>query len=189
VDDDLLRSAIRRLAVDERDSEAWEDLYKGLYPLLFATLFRIFKGNKFLAEESAQEVMIRLLRSFNFTTNTVSVPSLVAYLNKTARSVAFDLLRKEKRFERNEDIANVEDSLFSNETESSEKMIALERLLREAGASLPARDGRILQMLTAGLTNEEIAKSLNVSKKTAYNLTSIVRQRLRPFLFSAPGNI
>jgi RNA polymerase sigma factor (sigma-70 family) len=189
LDDNLLRSAILRLSADERDSDAWEDLYKGLYPLLFATLFRIFKGNRFLSEESVQEVMIRLLCNFDFAANTVSVPSLIAYLNKTIRSVAFDLIRKEKRFERNEDIANVEDILLSIEVESSEKVIAIERLLGEAIANLPVRDGQILQMLIAGLSTEEIANALNVSKKTAYNLTSMVRQRVRPLLFSAPGNI
>lgn len=188
MDDHLLLSAIRRLAVEERDSEAWDDLYQCLYPFLFATLFRVLRGNRFLAEESVQEVMIRLLRNFNFNSGAISAASMTAYLNLAARSVAFDLLRKEMRYERREGLGILEATAFSTEAAWQDGLGAIDRLLEDVVRGLPLREGQILQMLAGGLSIEEISENLNVTKKTAYNLTSSVRRRVRPIFFPIPGN-
>jgi RNA polymerase sigma factor (sigma-70 family) len=187
VDDRVLRSAMQRLGADNRDESAWRELYVALYPFLFATLFRIFHANSFLAEESAQEAMVRLLRNFNFRTPGVSVASLVDYLNRTMRSVASDLMKKEKRREGQRELEAIDDDQLASEIGSPEGSVILANLLENVKTDLSPRETQVLEMLLLGASNEAISNALSISSKTVYNLTSDLRAKLRAMLFPRPG--
>ena len=187
MDDRVIRTAIQRLAGNDRDSRAWNDLYRGLYPFLFATLFRIFRANGFLAEEAVQEVMIRLLRSFDFGTPSVTVASLMDYLKRTLRSVASDILSKEKWSERQEPLEGVDPSRFSSDWGSPETNVIFGDLFDKLKGDLSPRDGQVLEMLVAGYSVDRIAKSLNISNKRVYSMTSDLRRKVRSNLFPRPG--
>lgn len=60
----------------------------------------------------------------------------------------------------------------------------LSAVLQEAPSVLNPREKEIVQYLIEGRDIGEIARSLNVTEKTAYNLISLIRQQVRARLFA-----
>lgn len=189
MDDQVLGSAIERLAADNRDVTAWSDLYTSLYPFLYASMFRMMRANRFLAEESVQEAMMRLLRNFDFRSPGVSVASLMSYMKQTIRSVAFDVLDKERRMERHEEIDSLDPAEFSTEAGSPETSAILADLYQKLRGELSSHESEVLDLLAGGASVDRVAEVLSVSKKRAYNLTGNVRRKVRSILFAGAGKM
>lgn len=185
MDDQLLRSSIEELRVDSRDPDAWENLYRSLYPYVFGTLFRMLHGNAFLAEESVQEVMIRILRSFDFKIPTVTAASLMLYLRRTIRSVALDLYRQEKAHDEGEELSDEILETLSNSSTEDDLIAKIE--WKKILEGLSAKESQVACLLLSGHSSSQIADTLSVRNKTASNLSSLVRRRIRKILFNGSG--
>ena len=182
LNDVQLNSAITRLARNHRDEDAWEDLYKTLYPYLFASLFRKLRGYRFLAEDASQEVMGRLIRNMDFSQGSVTPPSLIEYLNRTIQSVVSDFFRREANKGRDEILFDDTQAPFISE-ESFEGLTLLILTLEKALTQLSEGDKNVISMIASGRNALEVAKELKSSEKTAYNRISLARSHLRQVLF------
>lgn len=188
MNDERLSPIIERLKKDAHSADAWDDLYRAIYPYVFATMFRAVRGNNYLAEEAVQEVVMRLVQNVNFKMDGFDAGSLRAYVSRTSRSVLVDLLRKEERQTRNRvsldelgeqalDIQDGGSGLFDEGLLGS-------RIL-EAASGLSPREKIVVEYLLEGRNVNEIARSLSVTEKTAYNLISLVRGQMRDRLFAS----
>jgi RNA polymerase sigma factor (sigma-70 family) len=194
VNDTELNSAIARLAANGRDEDAWEKLYRLVYPYLFGSLFRMLRGNRYLAEEAVQEVMMRLLRNLDFSSREMTAASLMSYLKLTLRSVAFDLFRSQERpghegsqpAPNEAETADPEDSALSPEDQAMIRF-AFDRAME----NLSDHERTVMTLHLDGRSIGEIAESMQIAEKTGYNLLSLARKKLREALFefvpSAPG--
>ena len=186
---EALRRVIEDLRGHPSDDDAWERLYRLLYPFIFASLFRMLKGNKYLAEESVQETMLRLLRNLDFGKSTTPA-GLISYVKQTMQSVGFDLFRRHHLTfvdPNTDELLNPEwPTTFLTEN-CVEDQALMNLRVAEVMRTLPVRDAEILWLLIEGRTVDEIAKNLNISNKTAYNVTSLAKKKIRKFLFSRAG--
>jgi RNA polymerase sigma factor (sigma-70 family) len=183
LDDERLEGAIRALQQNRRDADAWETFYRVLYPFVFGSLFRIVRGNRYLAEECVQEVMMRVLKNFEFEKG-VTPASVMTYLHQTMRSVVVDLRRLENR---QPQFAEVDTADF-NELEErlstgGEADFVLGIKFEQALARLNEREATTIRLLADGGTVRDLEGLLNISKQTAYRLIAQARRRLREILF------
>jgi RNA polymerase sigma factor (sigma-70 family) len=186
VNDTELLSAIERLRKEDRDQGAWEDLYRCVYPYLIALMFRAVKGNRYLAEEAVQEVMLRILRNFDFNTNESSPASLMSYVKQTGRSVLIDLMRRETHEGRRLTSLDKDSDIVLDQPDPNSdqaRRVLLEDTLAVAMRSLEPRQQTVVSLLLEGRNIGEVAHALSVSEKTAYNIVSMVRKRMRELLF------
>lgn len=186
MEDGALASVIERLCHGSGDQRAWDDLYQAVFPYLFATMFRAFRGSRYLSDEAVQEVMVRLLRNYRFEPGEANPRSLMAYLKLTARSVIVDMVRRQRRDDSRNMTLDVEVEPGSDIADGSVDAIEVglaERRLRRILEELDERDRRVVEFLLEGRNLDEIAKALNVAKKTASNRISAVRKEMRLRLF------
>lgn len=186
MNDAALRSSITRLSSNDRDESAWEELYRQVFPYLMAIMYRGLAGNRFLAEEGVQEVMLRFLRSYKFDMASASPGSVVSYLKQTAQSVRSDLRRRQSREEQSQ--VSIEEHPESSENADPAvdpiQRSVLDQAFKRATANLKAREQTVVELLVQGRTLGEVALALNVSEKTAYNVVALVRRQMREYLFA-----
>jgi RNA polymerase sigma factor (sigma-70 family) len=186
VNEERLFLAIDCLRQNDRDPDAWENLYRAVYPYLLTVMFRAVRGNQFLAEEGVQEVMLRVLRNYDFSTPLANPASLMLYLKNTARSVVIDLVRRQNR----EGRVHTFDCELSDANEQPDPRVdpaqraLLENALELAKRTLRPRELEVLELILEGRKIGEVAAALGVSEKTAYNAVSLVRKRMRGALFA-----
>src|SRR5438270_7979499 len=84
--------AVKRLAKRRSDAEAWETISTILWPLLFATSYRIQRGNRAMAEDAAQESLMRLLRYVRFEQFKDTPEAFCSYALATCRNVNLSYL-------------------------------------------------------------------------------------------------
>lgn len=187
MDQDALTKLIERVRSDPRNTVDWESLYRLLWPFLLARMYRKLRANHYLAEEASQEVMLRIIRYFDFENSTTNVPKFMNYLARTCSSVLSD-------FERRKDPGPFysEDWLWEHHTEDSadewqpdpEQETILRDVLQRVSTELKPRERKIMLLLLEGRTSEEISTVEGLDLKTARNLISGVRRNLRKALFS-----
>lgn len=186
MEQDKLNSIIDQLGTNRSDEDAWEALYRTCYPYLISIMYRSLGGNKFLAEEAVQEVMLRLFRQLDFRMNQLTPVSLMSYLKQTAQSALVDLIRKESRTPKSQDKSSFDVRLEAELADfriDPERRSELNHKLARALAEFCGRDRLIAESLLEGRTIGEMAHSLSVSDKTAYALIASVRRQMRYFLF------
>ena len=138
------------------------------------------------AGELAQEVFTRLWE--NNASVKPSIKSLASYLFTIAYRVTIDSLRSQqvRKTYHDEQAGRPEEVSFSIE----EDYIARETssLLEQVVDHLPARQQEIFRMSRQlGLSNDEIAERLVISKRTVENQLSLALKRLKG-VFNARGN-
>jgi RNA polymerase sigma factor (sigma-70 family) len=182
VNDPALITALARLREDAADQDAWEILYHSLRPYLFAKLFRRFRGRRHLAEEAAQDVMKALVDHLDLTARELTPASLTLYCNRTINSVFADWARKRENAENTEfsldDPESTLATLVANDPDPEQRAMTQEAF-EQLMAKLDRRSQTITHHLIQGHSTQEIARSLGIAEKTAANLTSRLRARLR----------
>lgn len=94
---DTLEPALATLAENRRDQKAWEDLYRGLWPWVMATMYRGLGGQRALAEEASQEVFMKLLRYARFNRPGHSAAQFRSFVKIVATGVLADHRRSRSR--------------------------------------------------------------------------------------------
>lgn len=130
------------------------------------------------AEELAQDVFVRLWEKRQ---SIDPQKSLNAYIYTVARNAAFNFLKHQS-------IHNtyVNESLNNDESEDAEQTIfarEIDLLVKMSVEKMPAKRQAIYRLSREeGISNEDIAIRLNISRKTVENQLSLALQELRRVL-------
>ena len=152
--------------------EGNEDAFKSLFETYFTPLCRfiyLHLDDKNVAEELAMDIFIYLWE--NRETFQIQL-SLKAYLFQAAKNKCLNELRKKKETVGLDgvEVSTINTSVSTLETEE------LYRLIQEAVFSLPDK------CRSENLTNQEIARKLNISVKTVEGQITTALKKIKKFL-------
>lgn len=172
--DEILLRKIRR-----GDVQAFEQFFRRYYDSMHSHAYK-FVNNHHTAEEIVQEVFIHFWEKHS----SIKIKSSAyGYLAKSVRNRCINYL-KSNYSTKNElgDLPESQQPLI-NSTEDTLNVWELEQLLSQAIQQLP-ENCRIVFNLSrqAGLTYDEIALTLGVSKETVKSQIKIALKKLRLFL-------
>ena len=159
------------LCVGNRD--AFNVVFRKYYGKVSNFIDAIIKDTQ-AAEDIAQDIFVKL---WTRHASLTGVRSLDSYIYMMARNAAIDHIRKDRNFAIPDEIR---DTYGNCETEelyfASEKELIIKLVL----AGMPEKRRKIFEMNRySGLSNEEIAKKLSVSKKTIENQITLALKELR----------
>jgi RNA polymerase sigma factor (sigma-70 family) len=151
--------------------------------MVFATAYRVL-GNAQDAEDTLQEVFLKMVSKWNGRLRPGAVQDWGAFLRVTASRCALDMLRRKARRKRTTDRLSEEAELAAEE---NPRHLANRReeakLLRQALSSLPKRDARIFALrYFEDLPYAEIGEQMNVSVSQVGVILHRARKRLREIL-------
>ena len=158
--------------------EGNEDAFKSLFETYFTPLCRfiyLHLDDKNVAEELAMDIFIYLWE--NRETFQIQL-SLKAYLFQAAKNKCLNELRKKKETVGLDgvEVSTINTSVSTLETEE------LYRLIQEAVFSLPDKCRNIfLLSRSENLTNQEIARRLNISVKTVEGQITTALKKIKKF--------
>ena len=188
---DELISVIEKLRERPSDPDNWAGLHRLVWPFLMAKMYRGLGGNRYLSEEASQEVLVRIVRAFDFSDSDVTVAKFLKYLVATCNSVLIDLRRTERRqpnVSQEDSSVRFEESPDLRDPSPEERALlrdALERLTKE----FTPRERQITYLLMEGKQAGEIAKVTGVAHKTVDNVISVIRQRFRSAFFERDAGV
>lgn len=161
--DDVL-PIINIALVDDEDVPAFEKMYNRTYKKLYAIAYDILKDHQ-LAEDSLSEMYLRVSLSFK-KINSFSLHDLDAYLVRSIKNTCYNFIEKNNSDKKKLDeliknnVKDIDDSVFDK--------IDLD-LLMDAVNALPEpfKTALVLKEYYE-LTADEIAKQMNVSKRSVF---------------------
>ncbi len=175
--DDKLSPILGQLAASRHDEAGWEALYRELWPLIVATLTRRHGLPTVLADDLAQDVMIRLLKNARF--ERVSSLQFRAYVNDVCRSVAIDNRRKASRTRGEVPLTRQLSERLLASSPSSEVNA---QLLLSGARNLGDFERTLLDKVLDGLPSNEIAEQMRVPVGTVHVWLHRLRKKLRQSL-------
>ena len=151
--------------------------------MVFATAYRVL-GNAQDAEDTLQEVLLKLLGRWNGRLKPGAVRDWGAFLRVAASRCAVDLLRHRTRRRRATDALSEDVGLTAGQ---NPRHLANRReeatLLRKALSSLPRRDARIFALrYFEDFPYADIAEQMNLSTSQVGVILHRARKRLREIL-------
>lgn len=171
------------LLIKQNNKTAFDDIFRKYYIQLCRFAYRYIYSQQ-IAEEIVQDVFVRLWQQkdqINIST------SLSAYLYTAVRNQSINEIKKNRiqkyhLTEAHKNVSLTEEIIQENHNEERMK-----KALDEACKSLPPKCREIFELSRIdGLTYEEIAEYLSISKKTVENQMGIafnkLRQQLKPLL-------
>ena len=161
--------------MDIKSDQGFEKVFQEYYgPLL--NISRKVLNDGVTAEDIVQDVFLKLWSNrFNTTIKT----SLKSYLHRAVINACLNELEKRKRIQIME---NLPEPVIQY-SESSPSPEELRKRLNQAIAMLPPRVQIVFSLSRfEGLTNQEIADYLNISKKTVENQMGKALSKLRELL-------
>ena len=170
--------------IAQGDEIAFKELYDYYFPRLSSYVFKFCKSN-YITEDVLQEVFIKL-----WTCRSVlnQVESAEAFILSITKNTTIDWLRKlSKRTSLIEDLKkNVQE--YNNDTECKMNLDSLQSLIASALSQLSPEKQKVFHLSkTRGLSHDEIADELNLSKSTVKNHLSetlkYIRKNILPSIF------
>lgn len=172
--DDILLQKIKR-----GNTKAFEQLFRKYYEAMHAHAYK-FVVDSATAEEVVQETFLNIWEKRQ---NLQIHSSAYGYLAKAVRNRSVNYLKSS--YNRVHELGDIPEAAQPsiNTTEETLNAWELEQLLAQAIQQLP-QNCRIIFNLSrqAGLTYEEIAQELGVSKETVKSQIKIALKKLRTFL-------
>jgi len=163
-------------------------LYLLLWPLVFATAYRVLRGDHGLAADAGQEVFFRLYRYTRFDDFAGRPEAFVPYVLAMCRNVGRDYLSKILREppvsedELRELLKDVEKGR-SREADDPELAAIRSDELSSFLSSLRDQDRSLAELLLNGADTSEVAQALGLSYANAavriYRLRQLVRNTLK----------
>jgi len=163
-----LNTLLEAVSAPQASKQDWEQLYGRLWPYAFAIVYRGLAGNRALAEDLCQEVMLRLIRSVR--PEDFGAGAVLSFVRTACYRVIVDNHRKERGVQQIPDLERVPASGPSPETEAIEQDLA-----ESIRSRLTRSDVRLVQLLGEGASLDAIAETLDISRQTAY----VRRHRLK----------
>ncbi len=159
---------------------AFDALFRKYYTQLCNFALQYVR-NESLAEELVQDVFVVLWeqkKSLNITT------SLLAYLYISTKNTALNKIKKEQtrtKYEKN--FALEAENTAQSESAEENKDEKIRHYINQGIVTLPEKCRNIFELSrNDGLTYQEIADFLQISKKTVENQMGIAFKKLRAFL-------
>ena len=176
-------SLIKR-AVIEGNEAAFSQLYDALWVKLYSTAYNYVR-DKAAAQELVQEVFVNLWVKRN---DLESVKDITGFTMSSVKFKIYDHFDKKAVEKKYALKASRTTSASVDDTPQQIEYEETERLIHDEIGNLPATTGRIFQLSRfQQLTNEEIARTMNVSVKAVeYHITQSLKQlrlRLKNILF------
>ncbi|NDV79289.1 RNA polymerase sigma-70 factor [Dysgonomonas sp. 511] len=163
--------------IKHRDKDAFDMLFRKYYVPLCRFSFAICLSHED-AEESVQDMFVHLWEkaaAINIDT------SVKAYLYTSARNYTLNVIKKQQTEQRHLDVYSEYVEGHDSDEKMSDAQIAA--LIQSGINTLPERCREIFILCKhEGLTYEEIADYLNISKKTIDNQMGIALRKLRDYL-------
>lgn len=161
-----------------------ENALQHLYDLYFDKLYHFatsFFQNALQAEDVVQETFIKLWQNRH---KINASQSLDAYLLTIVKNASIDLVRQELRMRlRNEELKQFNRKMEHQTGESILFQQELKGKIDSAVQRLPPKTRTVFSLKhKEGLSNGEIARQLNISKKTVENHINLALSRLRQSL-------
>lgn len=158
---------LERLRATPADGEAWTEFYQSYWPFVFSVAFRQCRGHRDLAEEVAQEVFVKLLRTQPFG-RLPNASMLRGYLYTAATNTAKTAVRRLA--------SRSETPLFDRgDQQHSADFTEARLVIEDARQALAPLDREILNLIEAGLTLSEVAAATGLT----YSNTAVRLHRLR----------
>jgi RNA polymerase sigma-70 factor, ECF subfamily len=165
---------------DSRDREAFEILYRHFYPRVRSYMVRMTKGNRVLAEELAQDTMMRLWhKAAQFDPSRAQASTWVFTI---ARNRMIDAIRRDARPE-----FDASDPAFvPDDFEAADMKIQREQNAQALSKAMTTLKGKYLEVLRMsffdGLTHSTIAEKLNLPIGTVKSRIRLACEKLRTTL-------
>lgn len=153
--------------------EAFNVIFRRYYGKVNCFIKSIIKDDN-ASEDLSQDIFIKL---WTCRSSMKNIHSLNSFIYVMSRNSAIDYIRTSKDFVLLEKISDI----YTN-TETEENFFATEKelLIRLVVSQMPAKRRLIFEMSRyKGMTNEEIAHSFGISKKTVENHISSALKELR----------
>ena len=167
---DIEHKVIKKLS--EGDQGAFRIVFEHYYPRVHEFIRRIVKSET-IAEDIAQDIFVKL---WSMGPSLPEISSFNAYLYRMTKNAAINYLRDRKPSVDISELLIICDGDIEQEYYRKEK----ELLVRLAVEQMPSQRKRIFTMSRyQGMTNDEIAKSLGLSKHTVENHLSLALKELR----------
>lgn len=174
--------AVRRLASDSDDEEAWSALYAHFWSFVVSACFRALRGAAELAEDAAQEVFLRLARYRPFSDLRDAV-AFRSYLYSMSQNVCRSYLRSvltRPEVSLDEMLTMLPDAGSID----PEDALAAREVLDEILGQLDDADRQIIRLLADGYGLQEIQQALGIGYSDAGVRVHRLRRRLRNYLSS-----
>ena len=157
------------------DTEAFKTLFEMFYPKVKVFLVKLLKDDK-ASEDIAQDIFVKL---WSMGPSLPEISSFNAYLYRMTKNAAINYLRDRKPSVDISELLIICDGDIEQEYYRKEK----ELLVRLAVEQMPSQRKRIFTMSRyQGMTNDEIAKSLGLSKHTVENHLTLALKELREIM-------
>jgi len=183
-----LAKALDRLAANRADEAGWEDLYHLLWGFVVANTYRGLKGDGVLAEDAAQEVMLRILQYADLAKSRANPRQFLSYVRRLCSSVVSDHFRSlgreiplaDVRSETGADALNISQGRVPHPEDLYVEGDEQKRLLGQ----LTEGERAVTNYLLHGLKPSEIAELLGVEAVTVYRILARLRRSIRKYLIS-----
>jgi RNA polymerase sigma factor (sigma-70 family) len=178
------RQALRALAVDSQNDDAWRCLINVAFPIALATANRILRGALDLAKDSTWEAFARIARYGDFQLLALMEPAaFLRYLKQITRRTSYDLLRSLARrsSEMQFGLTLCEEGIRSN-VPTPEQSLAANELHTEILNALDPDERRLLNLVIEGFTLDEIAERMEITYEAAGVRKHRIRQKIRNYL-------
>ncbi|HEX6427084.1 MAG TPA: RNA polymerase sigma-70 factor [Niastella sp.] len=176
--DHIERELLREIA--EGNETSFTEVYHKYWKLLFSVAANKL-NNLADAEEVVQDVFADLWKR----RSTINIrQSLKSYLAAAVKFQVYSLLNKKYR-QRQHEQAMQQHTFTTSHVEEQYDLKALQEQLQQTTARLPERCQLVYELSReAGLSNKEIAQSLDISEKTVENQMTKALKHLRASLKS-----
>lgn len=171
---------LKRLTTDPSDTAAWTELYKQYWPFVFAVAYSRSRGARELAEDIAQDVFIRLLRTKPFA----RIPGSAAL-----RSFLYVMTANVAKSQMARIVSRRETPLpESFEAPLLEESMDTRWDIGRAIQALAPIDQKILSLVVSGRRLGEVASETGLSYSNVAVRLHRLRKLLRRLLAESGGN-
>ncbi|MGO4289000.1 RNA polymerase sigma factor [Chitinophaga sp. RAB17] len=166
-------------AIAEGDDVAYAQLYRHYWNEVYSLALAFLKSPA-LAEDTIQEVFVKLwLKKESIT----EWKDFRAYFMAMVRNEIINTLRQGKRHML---IRNINPEIETTQSSPQEELLRSKEaatLIQEALSSLPVKQQTAFSLSrTNGLTHDQIAAQMQLSKKTVANLITLALNHIRDYL-------
>ena len=157
------------------DNEAFKTLFEIFFPKVKVFLVKFLKDDK-AAEDIAQDIFVKI---WSMRQALPEIKSFNTYLYRMTRNAALNYLRDKKVALEISEISVQDDKDIEQEYYRKEK----ELLIRLVVDQMPPQRKKVFTMSRyMGMTNDQIAKALGISKHTVENHLSLSLKELRDLM-------